>query len=555
MQSNFFGGERGIRTPVPSFLDHPISSRRRYDRFGISPFTFKNRRIIAQALFLLIIFLFLGGCARDELVQVEKAAPPLGEKDPLIVLMRPDILSYVQDSEGNVSGFDADFIKSFADSIGRSVHYLVVGHDHLEDFLKDGDYHIAASWLSPTFETPKDQVSGSVFLTQDILLLNEKSPPVSNINDLKDQTIYVMAGSRQAQTARRLAENLKVKVVEFMRGDLLDLADLLAEEQISYVIIDEKMRAIIEQYFPNLKTGILVSEAAPIVWLFHRQAPEPLKMAFNQFLAESLENGFLQQLEERYLGHVHRLNALDVRRFLVCIEKILPRYRAMFVEAAEKTGLDWKLLAALAYQESQWNPHATSYTQVRGMMMLTEPTAKALGVTDRLDPKQSILGGAKYFNQLKSQLPEDVLEPDRTWLALAAYNIGPGALAAGRRLARLENENPNTWISLKNILPLLARPAYAQKAGTTRARGGEAVILVENVRAFLDLLEREEGKIASAPWDSNLLEQEEKTENIAQELARIKEDEARREHFQREMEQFQKRMDLIRNEANSFLLN
>ncbi len=552
MQKSVFGGERGIRTPVPSFLDHPISSRRRYDRFGISPFILQKRRIIAHAVLLFFLF-FLISCDNKELNSDSRTAP-FGREDPLIVLMRPDILSYVQDSEGNISGFDADFIKAFADSIKHPIHYLVVGHDHMEDFLKDGEYHIAASWLSPTFNTPKEIVSESVFLTQDILLMNNQSPPVANINDLKDQTIYVMAGSRQAQTARRLAQNLPIKVVEFMRGDLLDLADLLAENKISYVIIDEKMRAIIEQYLPQLKTGILLSEAAPIVWLFHPHTPAAIKNAFNEFLKESLNNGFLKQLEERYLGHVHRLNALDVRRFVEQVEKTLPRYREMFVEAAEKYNLDWKLLAALSYQESLWDPRATSYTQVRGMMMLTEATAKLMGISDRLDPKQSIMAGAKYLNMIKSQVPEEVMEPDRTWFALASYNIGPGALAAGRRLAEIEKADPNTWMSLKNILPLLARPAYAQKANTVRARGGEAVILVENVRAFLDLLEREEGKSTHKAWDENLLEQVEKTENIAQEIAKIKETEMQRERFLKEKEKYQQRRKTLQKEINNFLL-
>ena len=552
MQNSVFGGERGIRTPVPSFLDHPISSRRRYDRFGISPSALQKRQIIAHAVLLFLLF-FLISCGREEL-KINSRPAPFGEKDPLIVLMRPDILSYVQDSEGNVSGFDADFIKAFADSINRPIHYLVVGHDHLDDFLEDGEYHIAASWLSPTFNTPHEIVSESVFLTQDILLMNDKSPPVVNINDLKGQKIYVMAGSRQAQTARRLAQNLKIEVVEFMRGDLLDLADLLAENQISYVIIDEKMRAIIEQYLPQLKTGILVSEAAPIVWLFHPQTPESLKTSFNNFVKTSLKNGFLKQLEERYLGHVHRLNALDVRRFLQQVERTLPQYRDMFIEAADKYGFDWKLLAALAYQESQWDPRATSYTQVRGMMMLTEATAKLMGVSNRLDPEQSIMAGAKYLNMIKNQVPEEVQEPDRTWFALASYNIGPRALAAGQRLAQIEGVDPNTWMSLKNILPLLARPAYAQKAGSVRARGGEAVILVENVRAFLDLLEREEDKNNATIWDENLLEQEEKTENIAQEIAKIKENEAQRERFLQEKEKFQQRRDNLQKEIDNFLL-
>ncbi len=522
MKVSCVGGERGIRTPVPSFLDHPISSRRRCDRFGISP---QNRRILTQAFLLVSFLLFLSACApefREDKVQKENTQP-----EELVVLMRPDILSYVQDEEGNISGFDADFMQNFADSLNRPLRYLVVGHDHLEDFLKDGDYHIAASWLSPFENMDQNNISQPIFLTQDILLLSEKAPEIKNINDLANQTLYVMAGSRQAQTARRLAKNLPLNVVEFMQGDLLDLADLLAQNKVHYAIIDEKMQDLVHQYLPDLKTGIMLSEASPIVWIFHPQTPQTVRNALNQFLEKSRKNGFLAQLEERYLGHVQRLNVLDVEKFLKSVNQILPRYKKFFEEAGKKNNIDWQWLAALAYQESQWDPSATSYTNVRGMMMLTETTAKALGVSNRLDAKESIFAGAKYLNQLKNRLPEDVLEPDRTYLALSSYNIGPGALSAGRRLAKKMDKNPNQWRVMKKVLPLLARPNYAEKVGIARARGGEAVILVDNVRAFYDLLNREMDKKMPKDWLEDPMKQAEKTENIARELAKIKaEDEA-----------------------------
>ena len=529
MQTTYFGGERGIRTPVPSFLDHPISSRRRYDRFGISP---KNRNILTQGI-VLFLFFILTACAPEFRQENSENQENQEKKEELVVLMRPDILSYLQDEEGNISGFDADFMQSFADFIHRQIRFLVVGHEHLEDFLKDGDFHIAASWLSPSFAQDKNN-SQAIFLTQDILLLHEDSPDIQNVNELNGQTLYVMAGSRQAQTARRLKENLNIEVVEFMQGDLLDLADLIAQNKVHYAIVDEKMTDLLRQYFPQLKTGIMLSEAAPIVFVFHPQTPDSIKNALNDFLKQSRQNGFLAQLEERYLGHAQRLNTHDVAKFLHSVETILPRYRAYFEEAAQQNNLDWQLLAALAYQESQWNPFATSYTQVRGMMMLTESTAAALKVKDRLNARESILAGAKYLNQLKNRLPAEIEEPDRTYLALSSYNLGFGALSAGRRLAKSMNENPNQWQSMKKILPLLARPLYAKQAGITRARGGEAVILVDNVRAFLDLLNRALEQKQPKKWLDDPLKQTEKTHNIAQELAKIKaEDDALERAFSR----------------------
>ncbi len=135
-------------------------------------------------------------------------------------------------------------------------------------------------------------------------------------------------------------------------------------------------------------------------------------------------------------------------------------------------------------------------------MMLTEDTADRLGVENRLDPRESILAGARYLGLLRDQLPPSVSEPDRTWQALAAYNLGPGHFNAGRSLARQLKADADSWYEMKRILPLLAQPKYYERLKSGRARGGEAVILVENIRSYYDILLRHEPArflVAEAP--------------------------------------------------------
>jgi membrane-bound lytic murein transglycosylase F len=184
---------------------------------------------------------------------------------------------------------------------------------------------------------------------------------------------------------------------------------------------------------------------------------------------------------------------------------ILPKLREDFIAAQSISGIDWRLIAAVAYHESQWEAEATSPTGVRGIMMLTEETADRLGVKNRLDPRESILAGARYINLLKDLQPDGVREPDRTWLALAAYNIGPGSFNAARTLAKQLGADPTAWYEMKRILPLLAKPQYYQRLKSGRARGGEAVILVENIRAYYDILVRNESAYQTgAPRMQNL---------------------------------------------------
>ncbi len=150
-------------------------------------------------------------------------------------------------------------------------------------------------------------------------------------------------------------------------------------------------------------------------------------------------NGTMAQLAERFYGHLDRLNYVGARTFMHHVENRLPpRYQSLFQDYAEESGMDWRLLAAIGYQESHWRPpNAVSPpTGVRGLMMLTRTTANYIGINNRLDAEESIEGGgARYFRMVHGRIPERIPEPDRTWFALASYNVGFGHLEDARRLA------------------------------------------------------------------------------------------------------------------------
>ena len=208
------------------------------------------------------------------------------------------------------------------------------------------------------------------------------------------------------------------------------------------------------------------------------------------FFRKIRADGELDRLKKLYFTQTRRLPEADVQGILEKRITLLPLYKAAFIEAQERTGLDWRLLAALSYQESQWNPLATSPTGVRGIMMLTSDTADRLGVPDRLDVQPRILGGARYLAMMENELPARIPEPDRTWMALAAYNVGMGHLEDARRLAQRLGKNPDSWNDVKEVLPLLSNPAYARYLRLGYARGGEARILAENVRVYYEILKR-----------------------------------------------------------------
>ncbi|MCE1182295.1 MAG: membrane-bound lytic murein transglycosylase MltF [Rhodocyclales bacterium] len=410
----------------------------------------------------------------------------------LVVLVQPGPLSYSLDDSGNAVGLEHDLVETFALELGVGVKYLNINAGDTPSRLNDSDYHLAIGWFSPR-ENESLSTTPPLYQSQNRLLQHEASLPLSSPEQLAGQTVHVMAGSQQAHMLKQLAQKIpELTVKEVATGDILDLLESLGERRIEYVLMDAMLVDIATQYIPNLRATLTLEGEFPVVWLLGPNPNPELAERLRGFVERVQHDGTLARLEDRYTGHVRRLTQLDIEGFLGQVETTLPKFRKHFEAAELASGLDWRLLAALAYQESHWDPNATSYTNVRGIMMLTEETADRMGVSNRLDPRESIHAGARYLNLLRDNLPETLPEPDRTWLALAAYNIGPGHFNAARTLAKQLNADPDAWYEMKRILPLLAQPKYYERLKSGRARGGEAVILVENIRSYYDILLRHE---------------------------------------------------------------
>lgn len=442
-----------------------------------------------KTLFLLIAIFILAACGKGALTPLPFPTPA---QHDLVVLVSPRLLTYNADSNGNPSGLEYDLIQAFALELGVGIKTELVEPEQIESRLASNDYHIAAGWLPP-HEKNKVVATPPIFMTQDILIQNEASLPLTELSQLSGKTVHVMRGSRQAETLTRLSENIPGLEIVEVKDNLLDLLEKLGNREVDYVAIDDSVEDLASQYIPNLRASLPLSEAQPVVWLLGTHPNVELKRHLDAFIERVQHDGTLARLEERYLGHVKRLTQGDIVKFLGEIETTLPKYRKYFQAAQALTGIDWRLIAAVAYHESHWDPNATSYTNVRGIMMLTEETADRLGVGNRLDPSESVLAGARYIAILKDQLPPEVKEPDRTWLALAAYNIGPGHFGSARALAKQRKTDPNSWYDMKRILPRLAQ------ARGNRARGGEAVILVENIRGYYDILLRNAAPFGPSP--------------------------------------------------------
>jgi membrane-bound lytic murein transglycosylase F len=252
-------------------------------------------------------------------------------------------------------------------------------------------------------------------------------------------------------------------------------------------IADSNIVAVNRRYYPQLRIHFAIEQGQRLAWALHPQH-QHLLTAVERWFARPETAALLQRLKQHYYGHLEVFDYVDLVKYHNRVRHRLPRYRDHFEEAAEKHGLDWRLVAAQSYQESHWDPNAVSFTGVRGLMMLTQDTAKTLGVKSRVDPRQSIEGGVRYLAQIHKRLGEDVSEPDRTYMALAAYNVGWGHLEDARMLAEKMEKDANSWQDVSAMLPLLRQKKYYRNLPHGYARGTEPVRYVDRIKTYYGIL-------------------------------------------------------------------
>jgi membrane-bound lytic murein transglycosylase F len=266
-----------------------------------------------------------------------------------------------------------------------------------------------------------------------------------------------------------------------------ELIRRVAEGEIDYTVADSHLYALLRHLYPDLRVAFPLGPTDRIAWALPKGA-EDLRESIAAYFAEIEATGELQQILDRYYFTSSEFDYVGSRAFIRHVDTRLPRYRDFFLEAERSTGIDWRLLAAIAYQESHWDPAAVSPTGVRGMMMLTAHTAEMMEVADRRDARSSILGGAHYYLRTRNKVPERIAEPDRSWLAVAAYNLGFGHLEDARILTQFQGADPDSYEEVRERLPLLSEKEWFSRVERGFAPGPTAVVYVDNVRRYYEIL-------------------------------------------------------------------
>lgn len=388
-------------------------------------------------------------------------------------------------------GFEYDLAKAFADHLGVRLKVKIFPWADMIKALNEGrgDF-IAASKTITSSRKELIDFSDGYLTVQQRVIVHENNHTIEDVADLSGKTVHVRKATSYEERLSELRQqglDLTIKVHDDVPTE--ELIRQVADKEIEVTIADSNIARLNLRYYPTVRIGVPIAETQRLGWAVKKGQRSLLK-AINGFFKKIKSDGTFDDIYRDYFSDEQVFDRFDLKKFHQRIKTRLPKYQPIIKEAATMHGFDWRLIAAVTYQESHFNPRAKSHRGVRGLMQLTQATAKEMGVTNRLDPYQSIMGGVKYLKRLYKRY-EKAEDPDRMFIALASYNVGPRHILSAQRIARKRGFDPNRWSSLEQTLPLLCYEEYIRQSKHGYCRGTEPVRYINRIRTYYDILRRQ----------------------------------------------------------------
>lgn len=392
---------------------------------------------------------------------------------------------------GEPVGFEYDLAAAFAEELGVELEVITLPWSELFNALEEnqGDLLGASITVTPERQETLAFSDGYMVVRQEVIV-HASNYAVDDLTDIVGMRIHVRRGTSYEKRLRELMEGgVRIDLVLEEDVPTEELIRRVAEKEIAATVADSNIALLNRRYYPDAKITFSISAPQLIAWAVEPNA-QALLTEINGFFEEIREAERFDRIYERYYDNIRVFDYFDIKVFHDRVSTRLPRYLEAIQREADRFHFDWRLIAALAYQESHYHPFARSHTGVRGFMQVTRTTAREMGIDNRLDPGQSIYAGVKYLSILRDRFSDIPNPRDRLLLSMAAYNVGYGHVRDAQEIARKEGLNPNRWSSLEQVLPFLRNPEYYRETTHGYARGTEPVRYVNRILTYYDILRR-----------------------------------------------------------------
>jgi len=446
----------------------------------------KHKELIVIALLPLfyILFHFLAEPASEGTLEDIK------EKDKITVIMTNNANVYYSYRD-EYMGFEYDLVKKFAEFLEVKLEVITPGWDGMFRALNSGEGDMIAAGL--TITEPRKRLadfSKGYLEVQQQIIIHKRNNSIDKIKDLNGKKIHTRPQTSYEQRLKELKKNgLNIDIVFHENIPTEELIRMVAEKEIGVTVADSNIAKLNQRYYPDIEIAFPISEPQQLGWAV-RNKSDKLREKVNEFFDKIEKNGTFGQIYERYYRNVSIFDYVDIKRFHRRLKTRLPKYKDTIKKTAKKHGFDWRLIAAMVYQESHFNPYARSYTGVRGLMQVTQRTAREMGISNRMKPEQSVKAGVAYLAKIYHRF-DKIKDPEtRMMFALASYNVGYGHVRDAQEICRQKGWNPEKWPSLKKALPLLRVRKYYKNTTYGYARGTEPVRYVRRIMTYYDIIKQ-----------------------------------------------------------------
>jgi membrane-bound lytic murein transglycosylase F len=388
-------------------------------------------------------------------------------------------------------GFEYEMAKAFADYLNLDLEVITPGWSSMPRFLEEGWGDFIAAGLTITKDREKVITFSNPYMTVQQKLIHHKLIyGVKTIEALAGKTIHVRRGTSYHATLEKIKQNgVDINIVLHDNTSTDELIRMVADRKIKYTVADSNIALLNRRYHPDIAIGIDIAQEQPLAWAVRSKDPKFLE-TMNQFLASAKTQEIQERLYKKYYSNVESFDYFDLKKFHERIVTRLPRYKDIIERESLKYGFDWRMIAAVVYQESHFNPWARSRTGVRGLMQVTMDTALEMGITNRLNPEQSLKAGIQYLDKLYQRFDEITDPHQRLLFALGSYNIGYGHIRDAQTIAQDLGWDKNRWHTMEKTLPLLTQKRYYKTTQYGYARGREPVHYIKQILTYYDILKQ-----------------------------------------------------------------
>ncbi len=416
---------------------------------------------------IFLAFSLLFGCisktnedsfAKEPLLQLDLDA--IRHRGYLTALVDNTSISYFI-YKGRTMGFEYELLKRLADRLKVSLKIkLVTGIGQSIDLLNKGEGDVLAFPLTIS-EERKQYLSftNTHFNTHQVLVQKKPAnwqmqPQLAEENLVRDSSqlagmqVHVMKGSSFQQRMMEISKNMGGTIDVVEDSDSADTESLIrkvATGEIEYTVTDQTIAMVNASYFPNLDISTVLSEPQQIAWGVRKNSPQLLE-AVNEWLKSAKRKGTFKIIYEKYFNSPRALQARSTSDYSSLAGNKLSPFDEQLKNGATAIGWDWRLIASMVYQESNFNPKVESWAGAIGLMQIMPETGNFFGVKNLWDPTQNIKVGIKFIKFLDNQWAKTVIDPhERMKFVLASYNVGLSHVRDAQKLTRKYGRDPTKW--------------------------------------------------------------------------------------------------------------